>query len=210
MPDPCFDKCFEVSWTPDHVSLTCSCSEEVLTSWPALQLYCSRRLSLCTIRVTSSSIWLKNLFSCATVFPGLGSWQNGGERGREREWSLIRNICLLIQLLTTSVLYISTVTSIPFTLCIYVLLCLPTLKTHLSLRPLTRRICNRKAQLARLSQSCVHKQNSLSPMFPSCWKSFRDTVMRLSFPCWFFFFSFFPPPLALGDAVSALTASCTQ
>lgn len=71
------------------VSLTCSCSEEVLTSWPALQLYCSRRLSLCTIRFTSSSSWLKNFFSCGAVFAGFGSWhsERDGETERQRgQW----------------------------------------------------------------------------------------------------------------------------
>lgn len=51
--------------------LTCSCSEEVLTSWPALLLYCSLRLSRWTILLTSSSSWLKNFSSRSAGFTGL-------------------------------------------------------------------------------------------------------------------------------------------
>lgn len=51
--------------------LTCSCSEDVLTSWPALLLYCSLRLSRWTILLTSSSSWLKNLSSRSAGFTGL-------------------------------------------------------------------------------------------------------------------------------------------
>lgn len=54
-------------------SLTCSCSEEVLTSWPALLLYCSLRLSRWTILLTSSSRRLKNLSSQSAGFAGFDS-----------------------------------------------------------------------------------------------------------------------------------------
>lgn len=42
---------------------------------------------------------------------------------------------------------------------------------------------------------CIFKVISklLSPALPSAWKSCRETVF-LSFACWFFFLSFFPPP----------------
>lgn len=55
--------------------LTCSCSEDVLTSWPALLLYCSLRLSRWTILLTSSSSWLKNLSSRSAGFTGLKKQQ---------------------------------------------------------------------------------------------------------------------------------------
>lgn len=35
-------------------------------------------------------------------------------------------------------------------------------------------------------------QDALPPVVPSDWKSCSETVF-LSFACWFFFFSFFPP-----------------
>lgn len=64
--DSTFCSCYLKEW-----GLTCSCSEEVLTSWPALLLYCSLRLSRWTILLTSSSSWLKNFSSRSAGFTGL-------------------------------------------------------------------------------------------------------------------------------------------